>query len=78
MGRPVTMVLLLIFAAMHAAANTTATANVTAWQHTYADGTTLKVSSVASGIVRIKTVPRGAEEDFTPLDLTLPQPKVRS
>ena len=47
----------------------------TAWEHTYPDGTTLKVSSVATGIVRVKTVPRGAREDFTAVDLTLPQPQ---
>ena len=43
------------------------------WQHTWDDGTTLRVSAVAPGIVRVKTVPRGADEGFSSVDLTLPQ-----
>ena len=45
------------------------------WQRTWDDGTTLRVSAVAPGIVRIKTVPRGADEGFSSVDLTLPQPQ---
>ena len=52
-----------------------AASGTTGWEHTYPDGTTLKVSSVATGIVRVKTVPRGAREDFTAVDLTLRQPQ---
>ena len=50
------------------------TSELTTWEHTYPDGTTIKVTSVAEGIVRVKTLPRGAHENFTSVDLLLPQP----
>ena len=52
------MLLLFCFTQQAATANTD-------WSHTYDDGTTIRISSVAEGILRIKTVPRGAQEQFT-------------
>jgi alpha-glucosidase (family GH31 glycosyl hydrolase) len=62
-------------AATAAAEPIAAAATASDWSNTYDDGTTIKVSSIGSGIVRVKTVPRGAQEDFSSVDLTLPQPQ---
>ena len=46
----------------------------TTWSHTYSDGTIVLVESIADGIVRVRTIPRGAAKDFTHIKLTKPQP----
>ncbi len=65
---------LLVCNPLSGRAEPAASSSAVSWAHTYDDGTTIKEASVAEGIVRVKTVPRGAQEEFSSVDLTLPQP----